>query len=31
LERTLAESGLSWRIEQGQIVIFVADSHSGDR
>jgi len=31
LERTLAESGLNWRIEQGQIVIFVADSHSGDR
>ena len=31
LEQTLAESGLDWRIEQGQIVVFVADNRSGKR
>jgi len=31
LERTLADSGLDWRIEQGQIVVFAADKPSGKR
>jgi hypothetical protein len=29
LDRTLAQSGLSWRIENGHIVVFVADSPPG--
>ena len=29
LERTLAESGLGWRIERGQLVVFVTDNPSG--
>ena len=31
LDRTLVDSGLSWRIERGQIVVFVADSPRGER